>query len=123
MEARYGKKRRAAADRRLVIVLASVLFSALLIFIVWAAFAGQAKPTGTIVGFTTTNSHSVLVEIQVNNPSNKLVYCQVSATNSHDSSVGSVQIALNSGQTLAQKVRIITVEPAIAAVVDSCWNR
>ena len=123
MEARYGKARKAAADKRLIVVLASLLGAALLGFVIWASFGKAPSITGVVSSVSGVGKHSLMVSLTVDNPTGKAVSCQVSAINSAESSVGSVQVDLAAGQTSVQKMQIVTVEPAHGAVVDSCWNR
>ncbi|MEN9715581.1 MAG: hypothetical protein RJA35_1048 [Actinomycetota bacterium] len=123
MEARYGRKRRANRDRKMVIGLGSALLVALVAFIVWATFGTQATVTGTVSTFNASNNHLAVVAIAVDNKTGKSVRCQVSATNANQSSVGSKEVNLAADQTSVQDINIITTQPAEGAVVDSCWNR
>jgi len=123
LEQRYGRGRRARGDRRLAIWLGSILAAGLLTFIVWSAFFQHAQVTGTVTQSIVNDRHSITVSFEVKNPTGKSVTCQISAINGAESSVGSRQVRLPAGQLGAQNIRIITVQPASSAVVDSCWTR
>lgn len=122
METRYGKKRSRQVNRKSVALLASVLLTVSVVFIFWAAFAQHNTPTGTATSYVALNSQELQVTIDVKNPAGTPVSCLVSAVNEHESSVGSVQIDFENGTEFAKNLKIITVEPAVGAVVDSCWN-
>jgi len=122
MEARYGRNRRAADDRRLVKVLAVILGLSLVAYIAWAAFGAKPNITGTVTSASAISSHELQANITFTNPSQKPARCQVSATLDNGSSVGSLEVAIPSDATSAQQLRIVTVEPATGAVVDSCWT-
>ena len=120
MEARYGRNRRRSADRRVTIIAAAILGVALVGFIVWAAFGRAATITGT-VSVSSYNDGVMTVSFGVDNQTGKAGVCQVSAINDNQSSVGSRQVAVAANQTFVQNLRIVAVEPATGAVVDSCW--
>jgi len=120
MEARYGRNRRRSADRRVTIIAAAILGVALVGFIVWAAFGRAATITGT-VSVSSYNDGVMTVSFAVDNQTGKAGVCQVSAINDNQSSVGSRQVAVAANQTFVQNLRIVAVEPATGAVVDSCW--
>ena len=120
MEARYGRNRRRRADRRVTIIAAAILGVALVGFIVWAAFGRAATITGT-VSVSSYNDGVMTVSFAVDNQTGKAGVCQVSAINDNQSSVGSRQVAVAANQTFVQNLRIVAVEPATGAVVDSCW--
>lgn len=123
MEARYGRKRRASGDRRLVLVLGSFLATTLVAFIVWSAFFQHTEIKGSVTQFKANDNHSVTVGFEVTNRGKKPARCQVSATSESDSSVGSREIDLAANQTSVAGIRIVTDQPASGAVVDSCWTR
>ena len=120
MEARYGRNRRRRADRRVTIIAAAILGVALVGFIFWAAFGRAATITGT-VSVSSYNDGVMTVSFAVDNQTGKAGVCQVSAINDNQSSVGSRQVAVAANQTFVQNLRIVAVEPATGAVVDSCW--
>lgn len=122
METRYGRKRRAAGDRRLVQVLAVILGLALVAFIFWAAFGAKPNITGTVTSASALSTHEVQANVTFSNPSKEPARCQVSATLDNGASVGSIEVAIPSDATSAQQLTIVTVEPATGAVVDSCWT-
>lgn len=122
MESRYGRNRRARGDRRAFLGLASVLLVGLLAFIVWATFGAKPVIGGTVDSFTATDGHSVQLTVTVNNPSGHRARCQVSATTSNGSSVGSKEISVGGGRSSVQNLQISTVEPANSAIVDVCWT-
>ena len=122
MEARYGRNRRAAGDRRLVRILAVILGLALVAFIFWAAFGAKPNITGTVTSATALNNHVVHANVTFSNPSGKPARCQVSATLDNGASVGSKEVEIPTTASSAQQLSIVTVEPATGAVVDSCWT-
>jgi hypothetical protein len=123
MESRYGRGRRAKSDRRLAIAIGAVLGVALIGFIVWASFGKPVEITGVASGITSITKHHIDVSLTVSNPTNKAISCLVSATNRDDSSVGAVQVNLAANESVVPNLRVITVQPAVGAVVDSCWIR
>lgn len=123
MEARYGRKRRAGRDRRLVQVLGSVLLVALVAFIVYAAFGKPTEVTGIATQTQALNRHALTTTVTFTNPTGKAATCQISAVNGAGSSVGSIEVKVPRDEVSAQRLRIITVESAEGGVVvDSCWN-
>lgn len=123
MEARYGRKRRASRDRRLVVVLGSILMVALVAFIVYAAFGKPTEIKGNVTETKTLNIHTLTANVTFTNPTGKTARCQISAVNGAGSSVGSIEVKVPADQTSAQAISITTVETADGgAVVDSCWN-
>jgi len=122
MEARYGRNRRAAGDRRLVKVLAVILGLSLVAYIVWAAFGAKPNITGTVTSASAISNHQIQASVTFANPSQKPARCQVSATLDNGASVGSLEVAIPSDANSAQQLSIVTVEPATGAVVDSCWT-
>lgn len=123
MEARYGRKRRADRDRRLVVVLGSVLMMALVAFIIYAAFGKPTEIKSAVTDIKTPTSHTLTANVTFTNPTDKPARCQVSAVNGAGSSVGSIEVKVPADKTSAQAISITTVETADGgAVVDSCWN-
>jgi len=122
MESRYGRGRRARGDRRLVVILGSVLLVGLLVFITWAAFGNKPTIQGTVDSLKIVDNHSISVSVTVTNPVGKRAKCQISATMPNGSSVGSKEFAVGSGRVFVRDLEITTVAPANGAIVDVCWT-
>ena len=120
MEARYGRGRKAARDRRTFAVIGAVLAAALIGFIVWAAFGKTPVATGTVTNFKAVSSTLATLDVVLDNPTGKPVTCQISAVNHDTSSVGSIQVKFAADSKGAAGLRIATVEPPIDGSVDSC---
>jgi len=120
MEARYGRGRKAARDRRNFAIVGGILAAVLIGFIIWAAFGKTPEATGTVTNFKAVSSTLATMDVVVDNPTGKAVTCQISAVNHDTSSVGSIQVKFAAGSKGVAGLRITTVEPPIGGSVDSC---
>jgi len=120
MEARYGLKKRANRQRRIVMVAGSVLLVALLAWIGWAAFFKKASASGSVSGFHAISNTEVTMTVTIDKPTDKAASCQVSAVTENQSSVGSRQIYVPKNGATTMQIRINTVQPAVDGVVERC---
>lgn len=120
LEARYGRSRRAAQDRRLVIVAGSLFLVGGLIWISNAVFFAPPKVTAVVVGFRQSNGQAT-VKFQVTKPADRTATCGVGVQNAASMNVGFKQVEVPAGLGITQlETTLRTTETATSGVVDIC---
>lgn len=126
-EERYGLKKRAKRNRRLVIWLAALLGAVLVGWILAVAFAPQSATSavsGQVNSFHASSNISATVQVVITKPASATVVCQVSAANGAGSSVGSKQFEVATpGSSVSVNLNLTTTQPASQGVVDFCHLR
>lgn len=123
-ETRYGRAKRGEQDRRLALVLGSVLGVALIAWIFVAVFTAPPKVNGEAVGFTSDSPLTATVKAQITAPIGAKVTCGVAAVNAIQSAVGFKQIEYTATKrTTAFIVVLNTTEQASAGMVSDCELR
>jgi hypothetical protein len=121
LASRYGKKPRNTSRDRMLIIAGAVV--ALVVFLIWAISVtaeNSRKPTGNLLSYSVVGDDQVDVEISADNRRNQDVICQVEALASDYEVVGYKEVLVKQGQNLV-KVNLLTVKPAVSAVVKDCW--
>ena len=120
MEARYGRGRKAARDRRNFAIIGGLLSVALIGFIFWAAFGAKPEATGTLNNFKVVSSTLATMDVVIDNPTGHAITCIISAVNHDSSSVGSKQVGFSSASRGIVGLQIATVEKPMGGSVDAC---
>ena len=118
---RYGRKAKTSKrDRVVAVAIAAV---ALIAFLVWAiavASTSTAKPTGNLLSYSVESPSLVDVELHVDNQGGRDTVCQVEALANDYEVVGYKEVPVPKGEK-SVKNSLITVRPAVSAVVKDCW--
>ncbi len=123
LQARYGRP--ASGRRRLLgLVTIAVLGTALLAWAVWAGLArGRADVRWQLLAFDTRPGDSVTVRFTVRTAADASVECDVGAQNRLHEPVGLQRVQVPAGSAVRTlSVTVPVREPAVAAVVESCWT-
>lgn len=120
MEARYGRGRKAARDRRIFAIIGGVLAVALVGFIIWAAFGSKPEASGSVNNFKVVSSTLATMDVVIDNPTGKAITCLISAVNHDSSSVGSTQVKFAADSRGIVGLQIATVETPMGGSVDYC---
>lgn len=121
LASRYGKKARPAKRERVTAITIAVV--ALMTFLIWAiavTSGSSGRPTGSLLSYTVDSPNQVTVEVQVDNHRNQTTICQVEALANDYEVVGYKEVTVTKDEN-SVKTSLITVRPAVSAVVKDCW--
>lgn len=97
--------------------------TALVVFLIWAisvTAANSSKIVGTLHSYSVKSENLVAVELQIDKTGQKATICQVEALANDYEVVGYREFEIPPGES-SKTGQVLTVKPAVSAVVKDCW--
>lgn len=119
MAARYGKKPTdAGTTRRRIILLASGLIAAFLIWAIWVAVSGASAVKSQTLAYEVIDPTQTMVKFSVQSPAGA-AKCAIQVLNQGYAIVGYKEVDLaTSGE---YEIFVNTTELGVTGLVDKCW--
>lgn len=123
LEARYGTRRRARRDRRMVWVIAAALVLLGLIYLLFSGWQDANRVAFSDIGHTVVSDERVEVRFEVTAPAGSHLACAVEALSSSKGTVGWKVLTLDPVDEALQGVStsLVTTQPPVTGSVSHCW--